>query len=149
MTARSPGRRRPKGWDDSRWDTAENAIGAVIWRRGLLDPPEPITYMHLTEKLDESVYVHHQSKWLALLLNEIAREVRGHGGPWVTAFVIRSGLTYPGEGFFALVPKELWKGMGKTAFCREQRRLSVQWIRDHPNAWRRSGPGQMQLSSIR
>ena len=139
----------PRGWDDSRWDTAKNEIGAIIWSRGLLDEPEPITYMHLTEKLDESVYVHHQSKWLALLLNEIVQDVRDEEGPWVTAFVVRSGSTCPGEGFFTLVPEDLWRGMGKTAFCTEQRRLSVKWIRDHPEAWRRSGHGQMQLSSIR
>ena len=92
----------------------------------------------------------HQSSWRALLLNEIAQEVRDEVGPWATAFVIRSGSTCPGKGFFALVPKELWKGMGKTAFCREQRRPSVEWIRDHRDAWRRSGsrPDAVALDSL-
>jgi len=55
----------------------------------------------------------HQSKWLALLLNEIAQEVRDEVGPWATAFVIRSGSTCHGRRHNALVPERLWKGHGE------------------------------------
>ena len=82
----------------------------------------------------------HQSKWLALLLNEIAQEVRDEVGPWATAFVIRSGSTCLAGATLRWSPRDSGRGTGKTAFCWEQRRLSVEWIRDHPDAWRRSGP---------
>ena len=116
----------PHGWDIGRWDYAKRATRAVIWRVGLAG--ETISY----HDLGTEVELHARSPVLHGLLVEIAADERAKGGPWVTAVVVGSVYKYPGPGFFEVVPDRYWGSLGKTAFSKQQRALSKEWMRQHP-----------------
>ena len=120
----------PRGWSLARWDAAKHEVRSVIWRTGELN--QLVSYKGLSLQL-KAEPIYWQSAVLRGVLNEIATDERARGGPWVTAIVVRSGSTCPGEGFFKLVPEREWSVAGRLAFTKNQQALAMDWISRHPD----------------